>query len=290
MPTRLLALFFMPLVLLLAGCGQSTPAIWRVDRADAPEGSKPAGWLFGTIHALPNGVRWHGEKLEDALGNAGVLMVEIQNLDANEAKDLFAELAVDPSLPPLDERVSPQYRDELAEVMEEAGANPENFHHVETWAAALTLSSMLQARSSLDAKNGVDRALIADWQGRPVIGFETTEEQLRIFDQLSGDEQQALLETMVSQAEKVEPEEMSDAWKAGDADKLSGLIDGGLAASPELRAAMLGRRNARWIGRIVTQLDAGNHPFVAVGAGHIGGSDGLIAMLEARGWKVTRVQ
>jgi len=113
---------------------------------------------------------------------------------------------------------------------------------------------------------------------------------LRIFDQLSGDEQQALLEAMVEQADTIEPEAMSDAWRSGDPDKLAGLMDMGLSKSPQLRAAILDRRNARWIGRIVTQLEDGNRPFVAVGAGHMAGPAGVIALLEERGWKVTRVQ
>ncbi|WP_144094835.1 TraB/GumN family protein [Croceicoccus sediminis] len=290
MPTRLFALLLAPLVLLLAGCGSSAePALWRVDAADAPDGAEPAGWLFGTIHALPRTTQWHGETLDNALANAGVLMVEIENLDTSESQRIFQQLAVDPALPPLSERVSPVYRDELAEVLDEAGASEENFHYVETWAAALTLSSMLQQRSTLDPEFGVDKTLIADWT-KPIIGFETTEEQLRIFDQLSGDEQQDLLETFVDQVDTIGPYDLSNAWSAGDADKLAGLMDMGFNASPELRAALLSRRNARWIGRIVGQLQDGKKPFVAVGAGHIGGDDGLIALLQARGWKVTRIQ
>lgn len=291
MPTRLFALILAPLVLLLAGCGNAAqPALWRVDAADAPQGGEPAGYLFGTIHALPRGTNWHGETLDKALDRSGVLMVEIANLDKDETMRVFQSLAVDRSLPPLSERVSPVYRDELGEVLAEAGAEAETFHYVETWAAALTLGSMLQARSSLDPEHGVDKALVEGWQGRPLIGLETTEEQLRIFDQLSGDEQQDLLESLVIQAETMEPETMSDAWASGDADKLAGLMDMGMEASPNLRAALLGRRNARWIGRIVAQLQDGRTPFVAVGAGHMGGPDGLIALLNARGWTVTRIQ
>lgn len=291
MHSRLLPLLLASLVLLLAGCGKpAEPAIWRVDRVSAEGDAKAAGWLFGTIHALPRGTDWHGEKLDGALDDAGVLMVEIADLDRAEAQDIFTSLAVDTALPPLPERVSPAYRDELAEVLDEAGAEAETFRYVETWAVALTLATMLQSRSSLDPDHGVDRALIADWRGRPVIGLETTEEQLRIFDQLSGDEQQALLESLVVQADEIEPEILSNAWQAGDAERLAGLMDMGFSASPNLRAALLSRRNQRWIGPIVTQLEGNKRPFVAVGAGHIEGPDGLIALLEARGWRATRIQ
>ncbi|AKM11689.1 hypothetical protein AB433_08940 [Croceicoccus naphthovorans] len=287
----MLPLLVAPLLLLLAACGSTAePALWRVDRADASDGAEPAGWLFGTIHALPRGVNWHGAALDRAQADAGVLMVEIRNLDRAKTQEIFQRLAVDPTLPPIAERVSPTYRDDLSEVMDEAGADPDQFHYIETWAAALTLSSMLQSQSRLDPNAGVDQALVAEWQDRRIVGFETAEEQIRIFDQLSGDEQQALLESLVSQADEMEPEALSNAWIAGDADKLAGMMDMGLGSSPDLRAALLTRRNERWIGRLLTELDAGNRPFVAVGAGHIGGPDGLIALLAKRGYKATRIQ
>ncbi|MGN6497242.1 MAG: TraB/GumN family protein, partial [Tsuneonella sp.] len=49
--------------LALASCGHSDkqpelplpkPALWTIT---APDG-QPAGWLFGPIHALPDGVKW----------------------------------------------------------------------------------------------------------------------------------------------------------------------------------------------------------------------------------------
>lgn len=217
-------------------------------------------------------------------------MVEIKDLNPADSQKYFTELAYDPSLPPIDQRVSPVWRDELDNLMDEAGADPAMFEHVETWAAALILASKIQERGTMDGANGVDKALIADWQGRPIIGFETTEEQFRIFDQLSGDEQQALLESMVRQAEEMKPDELATVWIAGDADRLGKLMDTGFEQDTGLRGAILTRRNERWIGRIVDQLQSGKRPFVAVGAGHMGGADGLIPLLKKRGWKATRVQ
>lgn len=289
MPTRLAQFLVAPLLLLVAACGSAEPALWRVDKADAAEGAEPAAYLFGTIHALPRGLDWQGSTLDAALEDADVLVVEIEKLDPAQSRRIFEELAVDITLPPIDERVSPVWRDELDEVMDEAGADPEQFHYIETWAAALTLSTMLQARSNLDPDAGVDKILTAQWPGK-VVGLETIEEQFRIFDQLSGNEQQALLESMVRQADEMEPNALSDAWKNGDVEQLSALMDMGFEENSALRAAMLGRRNQRWIGPIINQIQSGKQPFVAVGAGHMGGSDGLIALLEGRGYRVTRIQ
>ena len=59
---------------------------------------------------------------------------------------------------------------------------------------------------------------------------------------------------------------------------------------PELRQALFVGRNARWSDRIADAIAQGNRPFVAVGAAHMAGPDGLPAMLAARGYTVRRVQ
>jgi hypothetical protein len=47
-------------------------------------------------------------------------------------------------------------------------------------------------------------------------------------------------------------------------------------------------RNVGWMDAIAGQLKAGP-TFIAVGEGHLGGNQGLIQLLQARGFKVTRV-
>ncbi|HEY1555128.1 MAG TPA: TraB/GumN family protein [Kofleriaceae bacterium] len=47
-------------------------------------------------------------------------------------------------------------------------------------------------------------------------------------------------------------------------------------------------RNAKWIPELVPILDAGN-AFIAVGADHLKGPHGVVALLHARGYTITRV-
>lgn len=83
------------------------------------------------------------------------------------------------------------------------------------------------------------------------------------------------------------------AYRDGDVAGFTAAATGWQADPEDLRisdrdrGAWLGRRNAAWLPRL-DQLFArpGDH-FVAVGAGHLVGSDGLVSLLQARGYQVT---
>ena len=66
-------------LLSLSGCSQPepkavSPALWEVT---GPKGEH--GWLFGTIHALPEPVKWRSPKLDAALQGSNLLVLEIGN-------------------------------------------------------------------------------------------------------------------------------------------------------------------------------------------------------------------
>jgi uncharacterized protein YbaP (TraB family) len=63
-----------------------------------------------------------------------------------------------------------------------------------------------------------------------------------------------------------------------------------LRDSPELRDALLARRNANWAGWVERRMTQPGSVMVAVGAGHLAGDGSVQDMLKRRGYRVTRVQ
>ena len=84
--------------------------------------------------------------------------------------------------------------------------------------------------------------------------------------------------------------EMTRAWERGDTAALQrSVVDETRREYPELYQVLFVRRNAAWLPMIERELAGTNTEFIAVGAGHLLGPDGLIAQLRARGLHVERV-
>ncbi|MGH6786949.1 MAG: TraB/GumN family protein [Novosphingobium sp.] len=264
----------------------ATPALFEIS---GPHGEK--GWLFGTIHALPQRVDWRGAKIDAAIAAADELVLEIAAIDDQRGLEAeFARRAASPGLPPLLDRVWPGQRDQLAALLASKNIDPSPYRRLETWAAALALAQALKGAN--DPAFGIDKEILAAAKGKPVGELEGASAQLAVFDTLPEADQRDLLSATV--AEALAPDEeagrLAKAWTRGDMKLLEAETRTGLLADPELRAALLVNRNQAWAAKIAARLTRGGHPFVAVGAAHMAGPDGLPALLAARGYRVTRLQ
>ncbi|MEX0341548.1 MAG: TraB/GumN family protein [Erythrobacter sp.] len=283
------------LVLLLAACSQEPdtaktegpyPALWEIaDSSGAVE-----GWMFGTIHALPDDTQWRSARLDTVLGQADMLVVEVADLEDGEALSrLFEEMAFDRPASPIASRIDPELREEFEELLVKAKVRRNYFDPMESWAAALALAQVAQSAS---AENGADRVLLAAFDKREVVELEGARGQLAIFDGLPEAEQRDLLNAVLEESRDYagETSTLADAWLEGDTDRLVELTRRGILADPELAQALLRDRNADWAAQIENLLSARDKPLIAVGAGHLLGDSGLPKLLESRGYKVRRIE
>ncbi|MEJ7927640.1 TraB/GumN family protein [Sphingobium sp. AN641] len=289
--TWLLALIAFTMV---SACGKAPappprepgPALWRVQR-----GALDAT-LLGTIHVLPKDIMWQTRTIREAMDKSDRLVLEAADLQ-DEAKTLalFEKMGRSAGLPPLEARVPQDDRPALRAVAAGGGTTTQLLSGYESWAAAMLLSSATQQALAISQDNGVEPALIAAFKaaGKPIGGLETIERQFSAFDTLPDDAQRRLLVQTVREAQDMRGlyDRILKAWRTGDMDAIAKEDQMGEQPDPLVEDAVLVARNRDWVKAIDAMA---GKPFIAVGAGHLTGRDNLIALLQAKGFTVTRVQ
>lgn len=284
------------LLLLLAACSDApgaasadapppNPLLYEIASADGTV----EGWMFGTIHALPDRTEWRTPAVSKAVAEANLLVVEVGELRGrDEGPSIYFSLAQSPGQPPLEQRLPTELHPQLAELAKRGDFSAEWIASTETWAAAISLA---RVDATGDPANGVDAALIDEFAGRPVRELEGLRGQLSIFDRLPEAQQRAMLAAVVrgSDEARKDPERLQRAWLAGDAATIEQSTREGFLAEPALREALLTGRNRRWVATIIPLLEQGPRPLIAVGTAHLVGPDGLAAMLEAQGYRIRRL-
>jgi len=137
----------------------------------------------------------------------------------------------------------------------------------------------------------VDEAIIEHAVSKDtlVIGLESAKWQLELFDQVDLSEQVSALYELVTEKEVAQHEliSMADTYLSGNGKKLHEVMlaqDDFIGAS----ALFLDQRNQTWVQKL-PQLFVGKRSFVAVGAGHLYGDQGLLSLLIAQGYEITPI-
>lgn len=269
---------------------KEAPALWSVSDADTTV------YLFGTIHLLPENFQWQSPALHNAVDKSQELVIETK-IDEKNPLALGAtmmHMAVAPGLPPIAGRVPPSKRAALEAAIAKSGAPAAAFDRLKTWAVAFMLMGTQFRDMGLKNAQGVEPALKAEFtsENKPIGELETNAEQLGFFDRLPETAQRALLLGAIDTPAdgKAEFDGMLSAWRQGDVKAIARTFNHDLAASPELRDALLRKRNANWTRWIEQRMKTPGSVLIAVGAGHLAGRDSVIDLLQRDGLKVQRIQ
>jgi uncharacterized protein YbaP (TraB family) len=123
--------------------------------------------------------------------------------------------------------------------------------------------------------------------GKPISGLETVDIQMAALDS-SPIEKQArdLYELAADPAKSIaELREMMGINKSQDSEKLFAVAARQMKSDGVAQKKLLDDRNRAWIPKLTASMSKGS-VFAAVGAGHLGGANGVIRLLKARGYKL----
>jgi len=196
---------------------------------------------------------------------------------------------------PLSSWLTPEENASLNAVTTRLGMPVGALEPYKPWLAGLTLTLAPLIQAGYDPASGVDRSIDAygDNAGKTMRALETPDQQLTFFANLSPEIQREMLREAVHESASVTTMigEMSAAWEQGNERTLErAVIDDTRTDYPELYQMLFVDRNNAWMTELTREMQGSGVDFVAVGAGHIIGSDGLVAQFRARGYRVDRIR
>jgi len=263
--------------------------LFQVTKAGYPESH-----VFGTIHVGDPRVLALPKPVTEAFEKSRGLVIEVM-LDAGELAAFSTHMLLDPgkTLPteigqPLFERAAP--------LLERYAIPREGALRLRPWVVFTTLN--LPPPIDLVA---LDLELMrkAQESGKAVQGLESVEEQAAALGGLPLNDQIALLNDAVCHYDAIQLEipgllrayldrdlgmlmalalyRTSERYQAGGQDRYSRLMD-----------SLLWKRNRIMVERMAPRLAEGSS-FIAIGALHLAGERGVLALLEGLGYRVSRV-
>ena len=276
----------------------SNPLLWKI------EGENPS-YLYGSIHLRDEVVLTLPDIVMNAIDAADVIYTEIK-LDQetqNEANRL-SELPYDQTL---DDVLPQEIAEKLYSYLNTKGITQEaleysGFKKYEIWAIATSLS-LLDDEIKNYPNPFLDQYIwnLAVSKEKEVRGLETLYEQINVFDTLPQDEQIHLLNETLNYLDEcnsniTNPTEiMQNAYLNGDLATIHDLLlsdfDENDPLDVELQSRLITNRNYNMTERICSLIENNSDKqfFFIIGAGHFYGEQGILKLLENKGYNVTRV-
>ena len=278
------------------------PLLYRVT---GPGGQE--GYLFGTIHVGDKNVETAVEKLKPFLDGSDALAVEFdvvayENDYTAQTRDMEKFTLTDGTS--ITDHMPAETYEKAAALLQQAGLFPKLMqgYNLAMW-SQLVEQAALKTKTDYDMDIGVDRSLIKYCYDKEieVRDVESAELQYGILLGFSDELNLMMIENTLDNLSsyKLSISMLYFAWLSGNAETLNTLLnrESGSAALTEEQAALmedyydklLTQRNLGMRDKAVEWLEAGDKVFFAVGAAHLLGDDGLVALLRAAGYTVEQV-
>jgi hypothetical protein len=290
------------LVLLITGCQSATlktagsdvnayPAMWLAEDEDSKV------YLFGSIHVLPEGVRWYTPAIAGAFENAEELVIESKASDSGDDTDVSDYIEARALLPEgqtLEELLSPADYARLLELASVLDLDEYQIARMQPWLLRILLTNEIFERSGMERTLGVDNLFeqTALRNEMKVSALETPREAMMTLAEYPIEVQvRQLSESLNTAAGEAANDDFSGllvSWAMGDIDRNARLIAASM--SPLTYRNVVVDRNRKWLPRLEGYLLKPQQTMVVVGNAHLVGKGNLIDMLKDRGHTVSRIQ
>lgn len=261
--------------------------LWKIERDDL----KHPTYVFGTMHLINKEYFYFPEKLENLIKDSKQLIMELEGLpNAVEAAELMRL--------PDSVKLSDYFTQEKMELLyafaeSEMKMTKEMFDMTFGRMKPFILLQLITQKQFDGDTESFEMTLMDMAKKHKIkpIGLETIQEQIGFFDAIPMNGLADIITSYFENADSLKEQTklLQQVYRAGNLDSLAIFM---LESSPELmefEEILLTGRNIRWVPKIM-DLIFKEPSFIAVGAAHLAGENGLIELLRKEGFKVTPVK
>lgn len=252
-------------------------------------------YLIGSVHLLTKDFYPLNPALEKAYTDSDLLVEEVDIAEMSGAGSQLSMLTrgMQPSSKPLDTVLTASTMALLSKKAQDVGLPMEALKQFKPWMIALTIEVMEWQKAGFDQELGLDRHFYnkAQTDGKAVQALETIDYQISRFDEMPMELQDHLLaETLKSiDTEQASRTRLLEAWRTGNSAAVEGIVLKDLQKEPDLYQRLLVERNRNWLPKLEALFGRKGRAMVVVGAAHLVGPDGVLAMLKAKGYKIEQL-
>lgn len=264
---------------------QERGLLWRIYKDGLP-----TSYLFATIHSEDQRVLDLPAYVIQVLKNSDSVVLEASvDNEVDNASMQHMMFADDRRLSSV---LGPALFDSVQRAMEDRGFSNEATDRLKPWAVSILLSVPRR-------KTGLFLDLyLANYARRnniPLKALEAAVEQVAILDGFALDEQVIMLRDTLAELEQIPRlhEQLIEAYLQGNLRRLAAISEqsmgtGSAQLASKLKDRLIIKRNHRMVEKLEPLLRQ-QRLFIAVGALHLPGAQGLLALLKAKGYRLTAV-
>jgi len=264
-------------------------SVWKVSRGDF------VLYLGGTCHLLrPEDFPLPAEfDAAFAASSQVVFETDMARVTSSEMQQVVATEGMFNDGTTLEKIVDPETWKAVVKYCEEAGLPLAQANRMKPWLFTIMVSAMELQKLGMAAE-GVDLYYFkkASSEGKSLGQLESFEDQIKFITHIGvGYESDVIGKTLEDLHEIPQlMDTLLAAWKTGDMPVIDQLmLDEARQDHPQLFQTMVVGRNHTWLPAIEKMLTNPEVEFVLVGVGHLPGSDGLLALLGGRGYRIEQL-
>lgn len=283
MPKNILASLVAGLIILPALAQDLEKSLlWKVEGENIK-----TSYLFGTVHMLPKEKFELKEKVKSAISETEVMVMELDFSNPALSAEMMNNVMMKGDETVGDFLSGEQFSTLDSLLLQTAGVSLTAVEKMKPFMISTMLIKRFVGSEPASFEGTLTQMAMAD--SMQIIGLETVNEQMALFDSISYRTQAKGLVDMIEDEAEMQAmySDLIEAYREEDLAALHNLILEGMN-SPKEEEFLLLSRNRAWmddLGEVMGQ----KHAFIAVGAGHLPGESGVINLLKDAGYKVSPV-